>query len=312
MSAAARLIADGGAAAASGEFFRSTPFLRAESVTHTLLVEGERGSAALPVIVRGIPATALVDATSPYGYPGGTLSGEPPDPGEVDFSHTRLVSLFVRDRVGEPRTLAGGSERSQLQVADPELPRKSRMSDRQQVRKNESRGYAVRSLAGPRAGREERTAFEAVYEQTMKRTKAGQRYLFGSGWFEAVLSSERSWLFLCDAPGGEGTAAAAIVVQSDGFLHYFLSGTAGEHLRNAPSKNLVEATIAFAAEQGAPLNLGGGVRPGDGLEEFKRGFANRQLPFVTHELVCEPAEYARLSAGLSAGDFFPLYRAAQE
>ena len=41
--------------------------------------------------------------------------------------------------------------------------------------------------------------------------------------------------------------------------------------------------------------LGGGVTAGDGLETFKRGFANAELPFRTHELVCDQGEYERLA-----------------
>ena len=59
---------------------------------------------------------------------------------------------------------------------------------------------------------------------------------------------------------------------------------------------------------GLPLNLGGGVKPGDGLEEFKRGFANRELPFRTHELICDSRAYAELVAGREDDGFFPLYR----
>lgn len=309
MAVAARLVPDAGAAAASEEFFRCPEFLEAEGVTHTLRVEGERGTVALPVIVRSIAGMAQVDASSPYGYPGGGLKGEPPDPLAADWGEAGLVSLFVRDRVGELRSLAGGVERSSLQVADPELPRKSRMSDRRQVRKNEARGYVVRRVEGPSAPEPDRHAFHRVYEQTMRRTKAAERYFFERRYFDTILRSERASLFLCDTPGAEGVAAAAIVVSSDGFLHYHLSGSADEHLANAPSKNLIFAVIEHAAERGAPLNLGGGVRPGDGLEEFKRGFANRQVPFVTHEVVCDTAAYERLSAGLADSGFFPLYRA---
>ena len=67
--------------------------------------------------------------------------------------------------------------------------------------------------------------------------------------------------------------------------------------------------MALAGEVGAPLNLGGGVREGDGLEGFKRGFANAKAPFRTHEIVCDPGAYERLSAGRDAGGFFPAYRA---
>ena len=85
-------------------------------------------------------------------------------------------------------------------------------------------------------------------------------------------------------------------------------GTADEHRRRAPSKNLIVAATDFAEELGLPLNLGGGVKPGDGLEEFKRGFANTELPYRTHELICDREVYERAVGGDREGDFFPLYR----
>jgi hypothetical protein len=57
-----------------------------------------------------------------------------------------------------------------------------------------------------------------------------------------------------------------------------------------------------------PLNLGGGIVPGDSLDSFKQGFANASAEFRTHEIVCDSAAYERLSAGRDAGDFFPAYR----
>ncbi|HEX5593103.1 MAG TPA: hypothetical protein VFX35_07125, partial [Solirubrobacterales bacterium] len=70
MTAKAELIADRGEAAAGDHFFRSRPFLRAEGVTHTLLIEGEEIQLFAPLKVREIPGTAERDAVSPYGYPG--------------------------------------------------------------------------------------------------------------------------------------------------------------------------------------------------------------------------------------------------
>jgi hypothetical protein len=75
-------------------------------------------------------------------------------------------------------------------------------------------------------------------------------------------------------------------------------------------KNVLAALIELATEQGLPLNLGGGIARGDRLEEFKRGFANRERPWSTSEIVCDAAAYARLVAGRDAGDFFPAYRAS--
>ena len=47
---------------------------------------------------------------------------------------------------------------------------------------------------------------------------------------------------------------------------------------------------------------------GDPLEEFKRGFANREQPWFTSELICDPAAYERLSSGHEESAFFPAYR----
>jgi hypothetical protein len=309
MSAHAELLDDSGAAAESEEFFRSRAFLDAEGVTHTLRVDAGDTSIAAPVIVRAIPGSDRRDAISPYGYPGATVSGDDrADPAGVDWSPTGLVSVFLRDRAGGESCFPGATERSALQVADPSLERKSRMSDRQQIRRNEREGYVVERMEGPDAGGEQRAAYATAYDQTMARANAAQRYLYEPEYWERLLSSPRSWLFMVWAPDGD-TAAGAIAVLSDGIVHYYLSGTADEHLSASPAKNLIAAVIDFATELGVPMNLGGGVTPGDSLEAFKKGFANAELPFRTHEIVCDEAAYRELSAGRADSGFFPLYRA---
>lgn len=309
MSATARLEPDRGETARGEEFFRCREFMDAEGVTHTLVVEEGGSRVAIPLLVREIEGTpGLADATSPYAYPGGDVRGEPIDPARVDWSGTGLVSAFIRDRLGEPTALAGAVDRSVVLVSDPALPRKSRMSDRQQIRKNASAGYDVASTPGPDAEARDRADLHRVYTETMRAVAASERYLFEPAYFDLLLGSPRSSLFIARSPEGD-VAAAAVVVLSDGFLHYYLSGTADDHRRLAPSKNLITAVIDHADELGVPMNLGGGIEPGDGLEEFKRGFANRELPFRTHQLICDPARYAELSAGREDSGFFPLYRA---
>lgn len=315
--ATAELIADCGEAAAGEEFFRSRPFFEAEGVTHTLRIGGEGKQLLAPLIVRQIPGDDGLDASSPYGYPG--LAGQPARlddssgrawrlaPARVDFSATGLVTAFIRHALGEP-PLLGASERNVVQIADPALPPKSRMSDRQQIRRNLKRGYELRLVPGPQTTAEERAGFLRAYEQTMRRTEAGERYLFGATYFDLILRSEQTWLVSAIAPGAE-VAAASVAARSDGFIHYYLSGSADSHLRDSPMKNVVAALSELAAEEGLPLNLGGGISRGDRLEEFKRGFANRERPWHTSEIVCDPAAYERLAPGAAAGGFFPAYRA---
>lgn len=310
MTATAELIADRGEAVAGNEFFRSRPFFDAEEVTHTLRIEGDGADLLAPVIVRGIPGAEGTDAISPYGYPGFEARGsgvEGLDPDAVDFSSTGLVSLFIRHALGAP-PLASASERNVVQIADPELPMKRRSSDRNQINKNRRNGYEVRIVPGAETGAEDRAGFRAAYEETMKRAGAAERYFFAASFFERILDSPAAWLALVDGPDG-GVAAGSVTVLSDGFIHYYLSGSTDAHLPDSPMKNLVAALVDFSSEREMPLNLGGGIGRGDRLEEFKRGFANREELWWTSEIVCDTVAYSRLSVGRAAGDFFPAYRA---
>ncbi|MGH2956329.1 MAG: GNAT family N-acetyltransferase [Solirubrobacterales bacterium] len=279
-------------------------------MTHTLTIDGE-DPVALPLIVRPIEGTGLRDAISPYGYPGAAGAPErPPDPGAVDWSETGLVSVFVRDRIGGKGSLAGGTERSRVQIADPGADGGVRKRLREQIRRNERRGWRVEAVRGRDAGEPARSAFERTYAQTMARTDAAERYLYESEYFERLLGSEPAWLLLA-VKGDEGPTAGAIAAASDGHLHYYLGGTAADALTDSPMKNVFAAMIDLARQLGLALNLGGGVQPGDSLESFKRGFANADAPFRTHEVVCDAEAYERLSgaSGPAPAGFFPGYRA---
>jgi Acetyltransferase (GNAT) domain len=324
--AKAELLEDRGEATVDGNFFRSRPFLDAEAVTHTLRIETGDAEFVAPLILREIDGTDERDAISPYGYPGlvevshgharRSNSGEAPasmpmappiDPASIDWSATDIVSAFIRHTLG-PSSLAGATERNVVQIADPELPPKSRPSDRRQIRRNLEAGYSLELVAGSETTPEQRAGFLDVYEQTMRRTGAAPHYFFGAAYFDRIFEADRTWLVLASGPEDD-LAAASIAVVSDGYLHYYLSGSADSHLREAPMKNVVARLAEHSAELGLPLNLGGGISPGDALEEFKRGFANRQQPWLTSELVCDERRYAQLSAGREAGSFFPAYRA---
>lgn len=307
------LIADAGASVADeGSFYRSPQFMAAEGVTHTLVL-GHDGP-ALPVVVRDIPGGGR-DAISPYGYPGaGDSALGPVDPAALDWSGSDLVSVFVRDRIGEPHCLQGGTERGTVVLSDPGAPPGMRKRLREQVRSAERGGWSVRVLAGPEASDADLDAFHAAYSQTMARTGAAPRYLYDRDYLRALLSSPTATLLLADSPKGEA-AAGAIMVSADGLLHYHLGGTLDAALEASPMKLLFAAMIDASGERGQVLNLGGGLEEGDSLERFKAGFGNARAAFVTHELVCDRQAYDGLveAAGAegreASPDFFPAYRA---
>jgi hypothetical protein len=313
----AQLIEDGGASAVGelgrhpSEFFRGAHFLAAEHATHTLRIELEDAELLAPLIVREIDGGPEHDAVSPYGYPGFSIVGEGVEEGcvnptEVDFHRTGLVSVFIRHRL-DLVPLAGATERNVVQIHDPALKPKSRPSDRRQVRRNLEAGYAVELIPGTATSAAQRAVFLDLYDQTMRRTDAAPHYFFGAAYFEEIFGAERTWLALAIDPDG-APAAASIACVSDGYLHYYLSGSADARLGDSPMKNVLARLIEHADELELPLNLGGGIRPGDALEEFKRGYANRTLAWRTSEVVCDPERYAALTGDRDAGGFFPAYR----
>ncbi|RKH21876.1 GNAT family N-acetyltransferase [Corallococcus sp. CA047B] len=305
------LVPDEGMSALSEDYFRSVHHLRAEGASHTLVIEdGEGGTLRVPLIVRPIAGTPYHDAISPYGYPGGRMDGLSEVPKDaVDWAGTQLVSLFVRDRVSGPRCFAGGTERNEVFFIDPRRPLDYPAEARRQMRRNTRLGFVSTCSPVREASHEEREGFKDVYRQTMVRDGAQSRYFFSDAYFEELFSSSAAWLATTRAPDGH-IASSGIGVASDGVMHYYLGGTADADLGRSPAKNTVfGALVELSMGLGLSLHLGGGVRPGDGLEQFKRGFSNASSHLYTHELICDPPVYARLSASNSDTDYFPAYRA---
>ena len=118
----------------------------------------------------------------------------PVDTGGIDFGATGLVSVFIRHALGPEPPLAGATERNPVLLSDPALQRKSRMSDRQQVRRNEKAGYEVRIVPGPETSESERRFFHTAYTETMERVDADESYLYEAAYFDAILAAgRRGW-----------------------------------------------------------------------------------------------------------------------
>ncbi len=143
------------------------------------------------------------------------------------------------------------TERNVVQIADPALEPKSRPTDRRQVRRNLEAGYELELVPGSDTSPAHRAGFLDLYEQTMRRTGAAEHYFFGAAYFDRILEADRTWLALARAPGGE-LAAASIAAVSDGYLHYYLSGSADSHLRDSPMKNVVARLVEHSADARPP------------------------------------------------------------
>ncbi|RYZ43499.1 MAG: GNAT family N-acetyltransferase [Myxococcaceae bacterium] len=304
------LVPDEGQRACSSDYFRSEQHLKAEGVTHSLIVEdGEGRALRVPLIVRAIEGTRYRDAVSPYGFPGAELNGlseVPPD--AIDWRGTELVSIFVRDRIGGPCCFAGPRLRSEVCLIDSSQPMNFRADHAADIRRNTRLGYVSTYVPAKESTAEQREGLKSVYRQTLARNQAEARYSFTDAWFEEVFTCGFAWLVTTRAPDG-AIASSALAVLSDGHLHHFIGGTADAYLMHSPAKNEYPVLAELSAKLEAPVHLGGGLRPGDGIEHFKRGFANAMSHFYTHDLICDPDVYAELARGHEGTDSFPAYRA---
>ncbi|MCO7193205.1 GNAT family N-acetyltransferase [Pseudonocardia sp. McavD-2-B] len=309
-SSTARLIADCGVSAADiRSFFRHPGFLTAEGVTHTLHLWDGRGEARIPLVVRPIPGSDLLDAVSPYGYPGAGVDGAAIDPGLMDLSGLGLVSVFVRDVVPAP-ALAGGLAQSIVRLHDPAAPRRLGKSFRRAVRRCTDAGYRVEVTPGQDVPDGVLDRFHDVYLRTMDRRDAKSRYRFDRTYLRECLATGLTWLVhAADAHGA--LAAGDLVVRSDDVLHSLLFGTHDDHLPASPGKLVTVRDLDLADELGTPFNVGGGLAAGDGLDRSKLAYCNASSTYVCHHLVCDPEAYRRLSGDAGESRFFPAYRASR-
>lgn len=162
--------------------------------------------------------------------------------------------------------------------------------------------------------------FVEVYRETMMRVSADESYLFADSYFAGLRAALGDAGHLCAVLSPDGDVAAACLFSTTGGIaQYLFSGTAGEYLRLAPTKLLLDAAIEWTHGQGArAFHLGGGVGGReDSLFLFKAGFSRLRSDFMSYRMVLDAEAFADLcrqwsaAAGspAAAGGFFPPYRA---
>jgi hypothetical protein len=112
---------------------------------------------------------------------------------------------------------------------------------------------------------------------------------------------------------GDSIEAVSVAYVSGRAAEYHLSAST-QAGRQLDAWLLWHATRRLRARGVETLNLGGGVRPGDGIYEFKARFNGERRPLRALRQVYDQATYDDLcrQAGVSASDgWFPAYRASR-
>lgn len=290
------------------------------------LVVAEAGGhlVGLSLLFRPIPGhPGLCDATCVYGYNGLLYSGPAGEPVPRETLEAIERALFLRGCVAvfnrshplRPAQLPGRKVVGETLLLDLAAGLPAYLAGL-----SAGHAYDLRRMRadGLRAERDpdgrQLEAFHRLYLATMDRLGATAGYRFP---FEVVrehfsMSSNDAQLWL--AWSGERLAAAALFFRGRHFAHYHLSASDRQVTKHPATKLVLDEFIRSEIALGRReyLHLGGGVGGAvDTLNQFKRGFGARSVPFQLTRWIVRPADYDLLSEGHADADFFPRYRSAR-
>lgn len=302
----------------------------AESGEHGLL---------FPLLLRPVPTQLgmgeqMLDAISPYGYPGPIVTRGAP----IEFVQAALrgfvellaqknvVAGFFRlhtilnspDQFGDLGELVnhGPSVYIDLTHSEEELWAQTRRGHKRDLAALEKRGYTITMDDWGKFD-----DFLICYYDSMRRLNASEFYFFSKSYFEglrACLGDDRIHLCLVHLNGE--IACAGLVTEMNGLCQYHLSATSDLHFNDHPSKLMLHYLRGWLKNRGNRIyHVGGGVGAlRDTLHLFKTGFSPYSADFYTWRIVSSPKRYEELLAAWCAMSgrepiereaYFPQYRA---
>ena len=287
-------------------------FLEAEGVTHTLRFELRRADRARAVIVRDIPGSRAPRRDLAVRLSGRRRSrarGPAPAAGDGRLVGDRPRQR-LRARAPRGRAVARGRAPSARGVLRPR-PGRARAGAR---RGSPSRsGQRARRLgggvdSGARSAAADRDAFAARLraDDARRRRRASATSSTATTSTPCSRSSAAGcWSLARAASRGGGDRRPSATASCT------TSSAARPTPRATPRRSRTWSRRCSTSPTSSPCRStsAAGSSRATGSSAFKRGFANAELAFSTHEVVCDPDAYAELSAGRRrATGFFPAYR----
>jgi hypothetical protein len=262
------------------------------------------------------PVGQYVDIVTPYGFSGFVGTGDCPSFGSHWTRYAErngyVCGYLILNPVMANRTYFGGAAQPHktlfvIDLRPDEDVIFSRLSTnrRRQVRRGESDGVG---LVYDRSRLTE--FFVDVYPDFATRRVAAGVYRLNEGSMRELCRSPR--VLLVGAQRENRLCAVSLFGFTPHAADYLFNASLPGEERH--STLLIWAAIRELKARGVrSLNLGGEVREGDGVGEFKRRFGADTVPLLNVKQVYRPDVYTSLceQAGVDPADasFFPAYRA---
>jgi len=308
------------------------------SASEAACISWRNGDIILPLILRQLSAelwmpeaSELVDAETPYGFGGPLAKPGIAEGDRAAFLHdlrewassAHVVSLVGRLRVVDNEFEVPAQTIRQNIVRTTEMPLDELWYDYEhKVRKNVRRAekHEVQILVDETG--EYLDDFKAIYESTLDRRSAVDRYRFGNDFYNNLIAQLPGTLLFHARLDGK-IVSSEIVLSSDRWAYSFLGGTLPDAFASRANDFLKHKIITWCHETGKQgFVLGGGYAPEDGIFNYKKSFAPTGLvPFQLwtenfnekhyDSLLDERGKWERANAsGWSPqAGYFPAYRA---
>ncbi len=282
----------------------------------------------IPLLLRDIPGTDLLDAISPYGYPGPVTDTSPDDQGFWSrggramaelLCTRRVITAFIRlhplldqppPALTETGTVVyhGETVSIDLRRSADEIWRQTHRSHRNQINKAKRAGIRIVIDDWDRLDE-----WIATYHATMRRVGATDFYFFAAEHFHRLRTALAQAVHLAVAVDGDGVVLGGnLFFEYGGIMHTHLQSTRDGEIRYA-DKLLYHEVRMWGRDRGNEIyHLGGGVGgQADSLYRYKAAFAPGRHRFGTWRVITDPGSYERLAGpptpeALSGR--FPAYR----
>jgi hypothetical protein len=285
--------------------------------TYLAVVRSDGGTLACPVAER--EHDGAIDAVTPYGFSGftGIGDGEALRQGWETLAKDReWVAAYIglHPALTPPRSILEGAptfEHNLLFVLDLERDDDALWRGLSANRRRALRHWSPDDVRTDAAALGRFLADE--YEGFFARKGAGSATDLAPATLECLVRMPGT--FLVGAPADGPLESVAMFGLADGIGEYLFNVSTPGGERHGVT--LVWAGVQHLRAAGARvLHLGGGVRPGDDIAEFKRRFGASTMPLRSIRQVFQAERYAALcaAAGVDAADragYFPAYRSGR-
>lgn len=270
------------------------------------------------------------DLATPYGYGGWHFEGEQTDEGFETFckeytawcKQNRIVSEFVRfhpvinnaqEKFNDfyEKVFLGNTVAIELDDEEKIWERFS-SKNRGHIRVAMKEGVTVRK----ETSKEAFDVFCKIYETTMDHDDANSYYYFDNEFFESIRNDLEGSFTLFTAYLGDIPISSSIMIYTDRYMNYHLSGQLFEYRRYAGTNMILYEAAKWGCEHGCEwLHLGGGLGAKEGpLYDFKKSFYKKgeDKQFYIGKKITDEEAYKRLTELRGQTDnsgFFPEYRA---